>query len=560
MKKLIICKPINTSIIDSLSIIVMVSIFYFSLTPFADFPFELTAPILIPLILTAISILILGTVAIFKNNAINLPSFNSGLFFYAILIMLVISLFQTGITIWWLYFLNLSSISLLVFNLKVMKLMSLEKFAISLIIVLLVEIIKITFFEAGYDISILKSLSNDNIRAMFIILTLPILLSFFKDKVKLQLACLLGSLLICIFLECRTAIFGFIIILFFYIYRLKCELKKYYTFIIPIIIIGVISIYIISISKIESTTGRLIIWEQSLKSINSYFIGTGFNSFEKVFSKQIMNFFSGDVAIEIKDNFKTQINIAYNDMIQLFIENGVFGISLIISILIFIKRQWGFTKFDYLLPIVFILMAVVNSPLYAAPCGILLSFYMGYYFESTGSKATLITLFIAFLILIYTSFYTNSIIETKSLTNNGRMKNINVNTKLSMLKKHRYLLENNSYYWQIVGKIFLENKNYDLSQKALLKSVNIDLNVNSLMILSEVYRIQAKYDKQEETLSSACRIIPGSVITNYELFNFYKYHKNIENSKKIANHILQLENNSNRKLSQIFNSLKEQLK
>jgi len=555
-----ICKPINLSKIDSLSIIAMVIIFYFALTPFAAFPFDLTAPILIPLLLTSISIIILGAISILKNNTINLPSINSGLFFYAILVMLVISLFQTGITIWWLYFLNLSFISLIIFNLKGMKFFNLEKLANSLLIVLLMEIIKEIFSQAGFKFSLFNTLNNNNIRAMFLILALPLLISYFKDRVKFQIALLLSCLFICYYLQCRTAIMGFILILLLYICRSVFELKKYFKLLIPVFFIGVLSIYHISLNKEESTTGRFTIWEQSLKSENYNLLGTGFNSYQKVLSKQLIYYFSGDISIDIKDNFKSQINIAYNDIIQLFIENGAFGITLIISIMIIIKRQWGLINFHYLLPFVYILMALVNSPLYAVPCGILLSFYMGYYFESYKGNTTIITLIISILIFVYTSIYTNSIVEVKSLSNPQEVKKISINTRLSMLKKHRFVLNKNSYYWQIVGQTFLENKNYALSQKAFLKAINIDLNVNSLMLISEAYRLQAKFDKQEKALSSACRIIPGSVITNYELFKFYNYHKDINNSKKIAEHILKLENKSNGKFAQIFRNLKEQMK
>jgi O-antigen ligase len=180
---------------------------------------------------------------------------------------------------------------------------------------------------------------NPNVIAMFLTIALPVVLIKYRtgNLGTVGAAMLTLTFLLSIFLlGCRTAILGIALGGIIVLIRDKQIMARWLTvqrkplFIAFLLLFGIGLSYLLYLYKKDSADGRLVIW---LRSTGMFFenpiMGIGLGNFEREYNLHQAQYFSkltdGNFLVE-KGSF---IKMAYNELLQTFIEVGIAGIVVL---------------------------------------------------------------------------------------------------------------------------------------------------------------------------------------------------------------------------------------
>ncbi len=301
-------KIINASFkSESVIVFYMALLFTLTLTPLTIYPFELTAPIL--------TFTLLSSIWFFMRMAGKKVSISFSSWIVPIIgltILVSICFTETEFNIWTIHFLNFIIFYLIVVIEKSKGNFSDNILGTIFFIVLSVEVLK-TILLWIFPESVTPYLINENIRGMFAVLCLPLVLK--KENIWIRIISILHVLFLVLVSESRTALIGLTFIGLFLAFKYVNKIGKRKLLIGTMMLLGlglsVFNLQRLNLNKKESTEGREIIWKNTIQLIQKQsIIGSGLGSYQKVFADQLSSYFSQPRTIAEKDNFKYQISIA----------------------------------------------------------------------------------------------------------------------------------------------------------------------------------------------------------------------------------------------------------
>lgn len=223
-----------------------------------------------------------------------------------------------------------------------------------------------------------------------------------RSLVILSWITLVGIAVILPATQSRTAWIGVLIGSFFVFYaRHKTAIHRFYNnantfarslFFLAVAVFISLTTYLLYLYKPESADGRTLIWRIGSASLSTdRLFGDGFEQFRANFgdlqSEFMIRHMNEPAVIERAD----YVPFAFNDFLQLFIENGLLGLGLLLAILFFAFRT-GFRSIDQ------------KSPFLIGSTGALLSLGLAAFFSYPFEMPIIWLLFLFFIsILSYSS-------------------------------------------------------------------------------------------------------------------------------------------------------------
>lgn len=209
---------------------------------------------------------------------------------------------------------------------------------------------------------------NPNVTAMYIALAIPFIADDIHNKRHIILfsGLLILSLAALYLLNCRTAWLAIIVPFFIYgvrpifnIIKIK-SLQK--TFIISCFTFFVLFMSFLYQHKYDSTNGRTLIWELSLKEIIHKPQGNGYGRFASVYNSLQSNYFRNETSSATERQNARYTAMAYNDYLESGVDGGIGGmilhILLIFMFVIISYRQRNKVTFSIFLMVS--IMSCVN--------------------------------------------------------------------------------------------------------------------------------------------------------------------------------------------------------
>ena len=527
-------------------------LFIISFTNLTVYPYELTGAILIG----GIVIILLSVIKLISDISINRAMWSNNFilswFVVVLFIMVFISTLFSRFNIWSIYLINIALLIVLIKNLLNDKLISKNQIY-NIISAVSVGVIIVVVANKCINLNIYTHLlSNNNIVAMFLAMSLP----FFVSRVKFNFVIFLLVYfiygIVILMLESRTGMIGLIIGFVFTLFMNLKDKYLYSKFKSNTIIFSFVSIFFIGLlylntRKSESTDGRLIIWGNAIEVIrNQPLNGYGFGSFGKRISMEFSKYFSRFGNIGEQDNITSHINVAYNDLIQLTIESGIVGLIfwslliVLISIEIFNKEVDSAT----ISLLLFVIMGLTNTILYAVPCGYLLAVILALkidYFRSIFHFSNYINAFIlslnllVMILYLYTIYYYEGAIRT---TNNiAKSDGTHYVANLNILRRFQNILHSSEFYWMTVSINFYKSNKLNEAKKAVNNAIDLSYSASAFDLLA---RINGRLNdtKELDNLILARSIAPGLIYHKYRLFDHYQKTCDTINAKDMANEII----------------------
>lgn len=524
-----------------------------SITPLSIYPYELTSPILISGVLICILSFSYFFIYFFTERRFNYTRIKIPIFLACLLLMLIISAYKGGMDIWNLYIANIILLFLLLNNLLKDNILNSKILNRVLWGVISIEVIKLILkFDIFHSSNILNyslGFSNNNITAMFFVLILTLISQ--NEKLKIQgivLLYLLGGLIVYL-LHSRTGLLGiFSALIMNLLIKTNKSTKINNKYILGLIIIILTTLLVgfidLNNEKSESTEGRMIIWINSLSIIQEQPIfGYGLGSFKKQIGIQFIDYFSRVRDNNEMDNFTHQINIAYNDLIQLTIESGILGFCFYVSLILLVIRDIVKRTINYTTVSLscFLIMSTTNSIFYAVPCGYLLALCLAlnYYKKTTTlihlnmQVVIIFALLLSFIAFYKTIRYENAIRQTYSIS-----KQNTASLNLEGLRPYQKVLASSDFYWLTVANNFFKVKSYQNSERAAENVIDISYDYRAFDLLADISRIHGS-TQEEKYLAYQNNIVPGLLLPKYKLFQYYKSINDKENAKKLALEIVE---------------------
>lgn len=528
---------------------ILVCFLFLSFTPLPQYPYELTSPILVcGLLLSFMVLLNLVFSLIYRENTLSRAKV---IIDFPIIILATIcatNLYQNQYNIWGLYLLNMILLFLFlkkllqdsVFDGNDIRNLILCTFSLEGLMYLFLHLFGIQEY----------SYSNNHIISMVIVMGMPFI--YHKSNLSFSKIILIHSFVgvIIYLLGSRTGLIGMFVnfICTVYIIRKTINLNLVAKILaIVFSFISIIGFINLNIDKKESSDGRLIIWKNSIEIIkHQSILGSGLGSFKKQIAIQFIKYFATERPETEKDNFTNQINIAYNDVIQLFIECGIWGLIFYTAL-----AAQVFQNFSHLaIPIIsFITMGLTNSVFYIVPCGYILILSLVLLDKSIFSlnvpnKFVLISLITISIFSINTTIkYEKAIRTTKSIS-----KNIDTKMNLKQLKQFSKILNNNEYYWLIVAKNFYKVGNRKNTTMAATKAINTSNDYRAYDLLAVIANKEGSHT-EEKYLKITHFIVPGLVLPKFNLFTFYKENCMYEQAEYWAKEVLNHQKKGTRDIS-----------
>lgn len=315
--------------------------------------------------------------------------------------------------------------------------------------------------------------------------------------------------------------------------------------------------------KKDSSSGRLFIWELSLKSISENPIfGKGFNTFIHSHNIQQANYFKSH-----PDDIKTgyladNIIFSYNDFLNIGVETGLTGLLLFLAIIgviifLFIKERKNYLKDKgILVPVFFSFLIILMSALFSYPfrsIPVNLYFLLFLAILSSGltNKRKIISIckqrykvLALFLLIISVVVLQLEIKRCKSNLKWGEAaKYIRTEKQQNALAIYKEIYSDLRY-----NSNFLYNYGAELSligqyQKSieLLKECEQKLNdADVYTYLGNSYEGIGMVNEAEKSFEQASYIIPHKLYPKYRLVYLYANMNQIDKALEMANKVLKM--------------------
>lgn len=206
------------------------------------------------------------------------------------------------------------------------------------------------------SVGIMGSFDNPAGFAVCIAIGFSFLLNFLNNKGAfkyLVLVCIVFFVFAILLSKSRTGVLAIFIVTILYLCN-KCGIyyrkkKLYSSFIVTIALLIIVFLFFLNI---DSSTGRIFIWLNSIKMFkDNMLFGGGLNYFEKCYMLNQADFFKNN-PISYYSMLADNVFHPFNEYILFFIEYGAIGFALLIAILFAILKNRRILRCLYCLPII----------------------------------------------------------------------------------------------------------------------------------------------------------------------------------------------------------------
>jgi len=289
--------------------------------------------------------------------------------------------------------------------------------------------------------------------------------------------------------------------------------------------------------KPQSAFGRLFIWKVSkTMAMEKPLFGKGFGSFEADYSKVQANYFSNNKGTSNEIQVADYVTVAYNEFLEMFIESGIIGLLLFVSILYFaLGKKYNSKTSKYHISakaslISLLALSMVSYPFQLMPNILLLVICLFIIFNTGQYKSISISLkhnkILVFFWIVAVSglvYLGGRYILGTYYFKKGYAKVLNqdFDNGITDYKKAYIYLGNNGKFLFYYGSSYFLNQEYSKSVLFLQKAVDLRSDPNAFIMLGNSYNALKNYDKAEKAYQTAANIIPSRLYPKYLLANLY---------------------------------------
>ncbi|MCF6297030.1 MAG: O-antigen ligase family protein [Flavobacteriaceae bacterium] len=289
--------------------------------------------------------------------------------------------------------------------------------------------------------------------------------------------------------------------------------------------------------KPQSAFGRLFIWKVSkTMAMEKPLFGKGFGSFEADYSKVQANYFLNNKGTSNEIQVADYVTVAYNEFLEMFIESGVIGLLLFVSILYFAlgKKYNSKTSKHHISAkaslVSLLALSMVSYPFRLMPNILLLVVCLFIIFNTGQYKTISIALklrkglFLLWFIAISGLIFLGGrhVLGTYYFKKGyAKVLNQDFDSGITNYKKAHVYLGNNGNFIFYYGAALYLNQNYSKSIPYLQRAVDLRSDPNAFITLGNSFKALNRYDKAEKAYQTAANIIPSRIYPKYLLANLY---------------------------------------
>ena len=410
------------------------------------------------------------------------------------------------------------------------------------------------------------SMGNQGALAALFSITIPILLSVsfvFKRTKKYEnfyytiLFCLLIMLYFVIVSKSRAAWIACFIGCLFVLSRqfdIISKLKRFFkktTYILISIVAFMLVVTIVSIAlyhfKPDSAIGRLFIWKVSLLTPHdNLFFGAGIDSFYANYGNWQMNYFMNQETTDIERTIADYVTCAYNEFLEIFLEQGVLGVLLFFSLFVFALRakvhnhiSLGAKASLGAVLILSIFTYPFNMPLVFVHTFCMISLLLRDRQNSLLNMAHVAKAAIIGSAIITTIGY-SSILCSEYIIRRGMvyLNNKDFDKAIQYFDKVQPFMLNDGLFYFYYASAKYQSAQYEESIKLLQQAEEMSSNPSIYMLLAENYKELEQYDNAIREYYNAFYMIPSHMYPKYQIALLYKQMGKQDDAYKVAQEII----------------------
>ncbi|MBC8054226.1 MAG: O-antigen ligase family protein [Sphingobacteriaceae bacterium] len=352
-----------------------------------------------------------------------------------------------------------------------------------------------------------------------------------------------------------------------------CSITKSFKLTLISVIICLIAKLLTSLYKYKSVSAdsRLLIWEVSLRKASNVFFGEGYGSFRSCYNKWQIDYFRMNGSQLHKQYFSNKTSIAdfagyiktaYNEYLEIFVEQGLIGLNIFFIVLLIIifkvvltvKKKYNPCILIYSLGLISLLiLSFFSYPFNSLPTFILLFMFLAFIVDECngvhiGSKLSKIN-YISCVCICVILVSIGSVVCYKSISrfqayNQYQKANVyfredKVSAEIIYTKVFNQL-KNEPVFLIDFSKCLIENNKLEKALRCLLLAERLDNDPRIYMLKGNILKIQKSYSDAEEAYREASLIIPSRMYPKYLLVKLYQETNQLAEAIAMANEILQL--------------------
>ena len=307
--------------------------------------------------------------------------------------------------------------------------------------------------------------------------------------------------------------------------------------------------------KADSAFGRVFIWKvTALTPHNNLLLGNGIGHFEANYGKWQAAYFADTGGMEAERYVADYVTSAYNEFVEMLIDQGVFVVILFASLFIFAFRHKSKTNTSIVLGAkaslsAILLLMFVSYPLKVTPIYLYLVFCFAVVFyqpDSVCQCSETIRVRLWKLCIFLLGFFI--IVGVGGLRNlygyfylrKGQQYVFSNQSKKGMeaYNKSVRILKNDGLYHFYFGSALALTQQYEASIEHLNMSVLKSSDPNCYILLGNNYKELKEYEKAEQSYLIAINMIPSKLYPKYLLAKLYIEQHKQEEADKWAKDIL----------------------
>ncbi len=376
-----------------------------------------------------------------------------------------------------------------------------------------------------------------------------------KNKNKVSTFYYLGLCFVLLYaiiiLRCRTAIVGFIlnflIILFFKgKYHKISYLSIFLSAIVVVVFLGLLF-------KLDSTSGRLLIWKISMSLIRANIFGYGYGTFERNYNLAQSEYF-GETNRPMSEIMNADyVFMPYNDLMEHTIDGGILGAIIYVSfwcVLLYTSIKLNKIKYFSALFSLFV-MSMINFVYTSVECMLLISCIVGNVCYESSKNASFSNMdklkqfkgkINIFLLVALASF----LMQKECMMIKGQYK---LNRILSGIKEgffpdeYEYNdilngINTSEAFYREYAKYYISMKMYDRALEQLNKAGKYSSSPDIYIMKSFCYQKKNDYGNSIENLNLVKNMMPHHLFPNFLLMKVSCHFGKRKEALKYADEII----------------------
>ncbi len=319
--------------------------------------------------------------------------------------------------------------------------------------------------------------------------------------------------------------------------------------IVIFLVIGILMIGTYMMKK-SSADGRLLIWKVSTTIIASHPVtGTGFGNFAGPYGKAQEAYFTRDNYTPQEELVADAPESAFNEFIQITVENGLIGLLLFLGIIASairnayraqIHKQAGHVG----ALIAFLIFSCFSYPFNVLPLAILFSLLTAQCTASSSAPSPrwIVGIFYLFL-LVPVWYFTSGKTERVEAFKRWRSEQIYFNMQIFKRTVDNYraiypILKDHPAFLFEYGQCLSRTDNPDQSNRVLREAAVLSSDPMIYNIMGKNYQAMQQYDLAEATFLTASRMVPNRIYPLYLLAKMYAESGQIDKAIVTANLVI----------------------